>query len=456
MDASPGTMQVMPLSEVKEQPAVSSVAEAVTTLAVSGSMMQPAALTVSQRAGANDIIRFAADCGAPDTVDAEPLQMMTDWTCQAKRLQIMSEHNDPWNLSELVQRQGQMLLRMQAQLADLRRMHLNLAREIADFSRLSGYVHYYSAGRGASLSAAQRRGIARLETKLLTGEYQLAPHPCPCGAHDDRLLAVRDRYGISVNTVICRACGLIRLDPYYTPETLTGFYNHEYDDIYGRTERNFHAMFSGFYAGRGASFIRNLREHGFPLQQGRRIYEIGCGGGWNLKHFQELGCIVIGVDYDEAMIRLGRELGLDLRTGSFEQLRDEPRADLLILSHVLEHVPDLQEFLGQAMALLAPGGALYVCVPTLETMGNACNHNVITALQNAHVYYFSLPTLTAALERSGLSVTRLDGNCVLATPGAPVRPTDCRGEYARAMALLQREERIFFWKLHAGMSGSRS
>ena len=149
------------------------------------------------------------------------------------------------------------------------------------------------------------------------------------------------------------------------------------------------------------------------------------------------------------MVRQGRELGLDLRLGGCELLVPEPRADVIILSHVLEHIPDLQEFLAQVTALLAPGGVLYVCVPTLETLGSAYGHNLFFYLQNAHVYCFSLPTLTAVLERAGLSVTRLDDSAVLAAPVAPVQLTDCSQEYARIMALLQREECLFLQGLRS-------
>lgn len=351
-------------------------------------------------------------------------------------------------LQALVLAQGQQQMKLTAQLAGLRRQYLNLAHELCDFSRQSGAMHCYAAGRTVALSEAQRKGIARLEDRLARGEYRMAPRPCPCGAHADQLLAVRDRYGIAVNTVICRACGLMRIDPYYTPETLTGFYSQEYDAIYGRGLVDFSAHFARSYQMRGAPVVRNLRQRQVALE-GRRVYEIGCGGGWILKHFQELGCTVIGVDYDEAMVRQGRELGLDLRLGGCELLVPEPRADVIILSHVLEHIPDLQDFLAQVTALLAPGGVLYVCVPTLETLGSAYGHNLFFYLQNAHVYCFSLPTLTAVLERAGLSVTRLDDSAVLAAPVAPVQLTDCSQEYARIMALLQREESLFLQGLRS-------
>lgn len=191
-------------------------------------------------------------------------------------------------LQALVLAQGQQQMKLTAQLAGLRRQYLNLAHELCDFSRQSGAMHCYAAGRTVALSEAQRKGIARLEDRLARGEYRMAPRPCPCGAHADQLLAVRDRYGIAVNTVICRACGLMRIDPYYTPETLTGFYSQEYDAIYGRGLVDFSAHFARSYQMRGAPVVRNLRQRQVALE-GRRVYEIGCGGGVDPQAFPGAG-----------------------------------------------------------------------------------------------------------------------------------------------------------------------
>lgn len=182
-------------------------------------------------------------------------------------------------LQAAVQQQGQELLRLRAMVSQLQQARQAAASELADFSSACGSLRLYRAGREMPLHPRQRQAITGFEDKLARGEYRMAPHPCPCGAHDDQLLTVRDRYGLAVNTVICRICGLMRIDPYYTPETLKSFYSHEYDDIYARTAQSFERKFAQAYAdpGRGSLYLQHLRQHRVPLK-GRRVYEIGCGG----------------------------------------------------------------------------------------------------------------------------------------------------------------------------------
>ena len=181
-------------------------------------------------------------------------------------------------LQEQVQHQGLMLQQLQARLGMLQRAQLDLTLELAELARSRGGSGYFiRGGRGVMLSPPQHEAIAALKARLARGEYRMAPHPCPCGAHADQLLAVRDRYGIAVNTVICRVCGLMRIDPYYTPETLTGFYSQEYGAIYGRGLVDFSAHFARSYQMRGAPVVRNLRQRRVALE-GRRVYEIGCWG----------------------------------------------------------------------------------------------------------------------------------------------------------------------------------
>ncbi|ELV04616.1 hypothetical protein [Brachyspira hampsonii] len=39
---------------------------------------------------------------------------------------------------------------------------------------------------------------------------------CVCGEDNDELIATKDKFGLDCNFVICKNCGLIRMNPYYT------------------------------------------------------------------------------------------------------------------------------------------------------------------------------------------------------------------------------------------------
>lgn len=82
--------------------------------------------------------------------------------------------------------------------------------------------------------------------------------------------------------------------------------------------------------------------------------------------------------------------------------------DLVYCRHVLEHVDDPASFLGHLVALVAPGGWLYVEVPSshLHARGDlpASGQNI----HAVHLHHYTGPGLAAALAAGGLTVTHLE------------------------------------------------
>ena len=93
------------------------------------------------------------------------------------------------------------------------------------------------------------------------------------------------------------------------------------------------------------------------------------------------------------------DFGLDLRPGDVEVLADYAgKADIVILSHVLEHVPEPRPFLRRAADLLHPEGVLYVEVPGIDNPKVRARGY---GAQPGHLLYFSLETLRRTGEAAG-------------------------------------------------------
>lgn len=95
-----------------------------------------------------------------------------------------------------------------------------------------------------------------------------------------------------------------------------------------------------------------------------RVLEIGCSGGQVLATVD--AAERVGVDYDQAAIAAGRRQFPDLTLIAGEArdyLADAPPFDVLILSHVLEHVDDPEQFLAQVRPLFE---RIYVEVPDFD------------------------------------------------------------------------------------------
>jgi 2-polyprenyl-6-hydroxyphenyl methylase / 3-demethylubiquinone-9 3-methyltransferase len=140
------------------------------------------------------------------------------------------------------------------------------------------------------------------------------------------------------------------------------------------------------------TFIRNLvvdhyglgQKRGFnPLAalSGQKVLDIGCGGGLLTEPMTRLGADVTGIDVSEKNIKTAsvhaREQGLATRylfTSAEELAKAEPETyDVITSMEVIEHVADVESFIGAASKMLKPGGILLLATlnKTVKSYGLA-------------------------------------------------------------------------------------
>ena len=98
---------------------------------------------------------------------------------------------------------------------------------------------------------------------------------------------------------------------------------------------------------------------------GKRVLDLGCGGGLLAERFAGEGAEVVGVDPMLACCRAGREhaaassLPIDYARMRGESLSFAPASfDVVVAADVLEHVDDLPRVLAEVSRVLRPGGRL--------------------------------------------------------------------------------------------------
>ncbi len=102
-----------------------------------------------------------------------------------------------------------------------------------------------------------------------------------------------------------------------------------------------------------------------PLE-GLRLLDIGCGGGLVCEPMRRLGAEVVGIDAAERNVKTAmahaRETGLDIdyRAMTVEALVESGEApfDAVLNLEVVEHVADVDLFLGKSAQLVKPGGLM--------------------------------------------------------------------------------------------------
>jgi SAM-dependent methyltransferase len=222
-----------------------------------------------------------------------------------------------------------------------------------------------------------------------------------CLAPEEEIVVAHvDRYGIPLRTVLGRKTGLMRSGPYYSSDYLAIFYCDYYRSLY-RPKRFSRSWFLAEQIRHGQRIMEKLPE---KLKPGARVLDVGCGMGGMLVAFAFEGCEVVGFDYGADYTAKGRRLGLDIRTGGFETIAAEKPFDLIMMSHVLEHVADPIGFAKSAAGALAEDGRCYIEVPGIFNIRNGYDGDILTYLQNAHQWHFTAATLRAVLSRAGLHV----------------------------------------------------
>ena len=260
---------------------------------------------------------------------------------------------------------------------------------------------YKSDGRSVlELSDIQRKYIDIFNRKCLCGEYTYRKLECECGQGDFEVIAEKDRYGIPVNTVICKNCGLIITNPCLDDKSNNEFYDNEYPFIYRAEEKPSEEEFLSMKQ-EAASIISFIQK--YTGKQSGNVLEIGCADGRNVAAFAEKGYRACGIDLSHTYVEFGKSKGLNLYCTDAEDFeRSGHKFDIIVLNHVLEHFTNLGRELNLIRRMLDRDGCLFVAVPGVKALSfGVYNADFLKMLQNAHIYNFTSDTLCNVMKKYG-------------------------------------------------------
>lgn len=193
----------------------------------------------------------------------------------------------------------------------------------------------------------------------------------------------------------CAACGSGRTEP--KPGDLGRHYPARYRQYNGAIA----AILRLFYRRRVARWARGFAAPG-------SAFEIGCGDGLMLATLRDFGWQVAGSERTEDAARLPRErFGLRVTVGDISDLPQGERFDLVVMSQVLEHLPDPAVAVASLAARLRPGGRLIIGVPNFASwQARASGTGWFHLDVPRHLHHFTPAGLSVLLGRHGLVVTR--------------------------------------------------
>jgi len=233
-----------------------------------------------------------------------------------------------------------------------------------------------------------------------------------CDSPRNSLFLKKERSGVTFNLVQCAECGLV----YVNPRLEDSRYHDVYEgDWYPNFDFNQHIKeieeTKEFYKERYERRLSDVER----FVRGGRILDVGCQLGFFLDIARRRGWQTFGVEMATKSVQYGRTvLGLAVSQGQLTDTSFENNFfDAVSLQHVLEHVPNIHEFLAELHRILRPGGCLLVEVPNIESrefQKYGVQWGIIKPEQ--HLYYFSRHTLSKILNRFGFKIVfaGLDGS----------------------------------------------
>ncbi|HTT07959.1 MAG TPA: class I SAM-dependent methyltransferase [Gammaproteobacteria bacterium] len=155
----------------------------------------------------------------------------------------------------------------------------------------------------------------------------------------------------------CTDCGFAFLNPMPDQRRLNATY---------QGWRQINQAFYPHAGSRGRkSLLRGLRLWGYL--RGKRVLDVGCGGGFFVNAARRLGAEATGLDVDTGSIAYARREfpACRFECMSYDNYRPERKFDFIHCSEVIEHVSNPHDLMKLFAATLAPGGHIFITTPDL-------------------------------------------------------------------------------------------
>lgn len=200
----------------------------------------------------------------------------------------------------------------------------------------------------------------------------------------------------------CRPCGYAFVDPRPSAKEIIDFYREgetglSLDEAVAK-ERSFpNTTVDAHRAIRRISTLNPTKG---------RLLDVGCGQGFFAKEAQDDGFTVDAIEIADAQRACAAQmLGTEPLDVPFEEFSEERPYDAIVMSQILEHVIDVNEWIRKARRLLGPAGILFVASPSFASFFRRllqARDPYVTP--PVHLNYFSPDNLALLLRKHGFQV----------------------------------------------------
>lgn len=222
---------------------------------------------------------------------------------------------------------------------------------------------------------------------------------------DDPILKNEELANYKFSLVKCKNCGLIFVNPRLTEKSLTNLYQEQYFSHYADTKSEAHKKRQETFKAEIADLERLTEK----LKVGRKILDVGCGGGFFVASLNN-SWEKYGTEVNPAAVKYGKDtFGLNMLKGHLREVNfHDETFDVVKIRGTIEHLPDPMSELREIHRILREGGIIAVNTPNV---GSICariykeKFRMVDPIH--HIYYFPTKTLSSMLEKVGFKVQKV-------------------------------------------------
>jgi len=239
--------------------------------------------------------------------------------------------------------------------------------------------------------------------------------PCNlCGGHTFKASLSCDGFSY----VRCTVCGLVQMNPQPLEKEIKRRYSEDYLAYELANESSFLNL--QLLALHDANFDE-LETELFSGDKKKRVLDLGCAIGSLLAVLRDRGWETTGVEISGPQAEYGRsKRNLDIRSLTLEENHfPSEYFDVVLASHLIEHLNDPAAMVRELHRILVPGGRFFITTPNISGFQARFFGSRWRSAIFDHLYLFSIKTLKRLLREKDFIIEKTATWGGLAAGSAP-------------------------------------